>query len=206
AGTFTQTAENATLGVSDTFDVEILDLTVDYIVITDSPDGVELLTVVLPVGGTVTAYASGYNTTGPTYVGLVSSDWSGLGGAWAPVTGTSSTYTAGLVAGTFTQTAENATLGVSDTFDVEILAPTVDYITVTDAADGAALVTVVLPVGGTVTAYASSYNTTAGYLGLVSADWAALGGSFAPLTGTSSVYTAGLVAGTFTQTATFGVF
>ncbi|MDG6220960.1 MAG: hypothetical protein QCI38_05880, partial [Candidatus Thermoplasmatota archaeon] len=183
----------------------IMQPTVDYILVTDAADGTELVTVQLPVGGTVTAFASGYNATyGGEYVSLVSADWSGLGGVWAPVTGTSSTYTAGLAAGTFTQTATAGAM--SDTFDVEIQTPTVDYITITDAPDGIALGTVLLYPAGTVIAYASSYNTTAGYLGLVSADWSGLGGAWAPLTGTSSTYTADTGLGTFTQTATFGTF
>jgi hypothetical protein len=49
-------------------------LAVDYIVITDAPDGTPMGTVNLGIGGTVTAYASGYNNSGPTYVGLVEVD------------------------------------------------------------------------------------------------------------------------------------
>jgi hypothetical protein len=76
--------------------------------ITDNPDGNELITVNLDIGQTVMAYASGYNTTGPTYVSLVSVDWVDNGGSWSPSTGTSSTFTAGVVGGSFNQVAQNA--------------------------------------------------------------------------------------------------
>ena len=199
-GTYTQTASNATLGVSDTFDVDVLPPTVDYIVVTDVPDGSALVTVTLPVGGTVTAYASGYNTTSG-YVGLVECAWSGSGGSWSPSTGTSSTFTAGTTADTYTQTAQNTTLGVSDTFDVVITIATVDYIRITDSPDGTEFTTVTLPVGETVTAYVSGYNTTSGYVGLVECIWTVNGGDFNNATGTSSTFTAGATGGTYTQTA-----
>ncbi|MDG6221031.1 MAG: fibronectin type III domain-containing protein, partial [Candidatus Thermoplasmatota archaeon] len=141
------------------------------ITVTDAADGAALVTVVLPVGGTVTAYASSYNTTAG-YLGLVSADWSGLGGVWAPVTGTSSTYTAGFVAGTFTQTAA---FGVfSDTFDVEILDATVDYLRIRDAAgDGAPLA---YPFQfdsgvGPWILWAAAYNNSVGFIGNLEVAW-----------------------------------
>jgi hypothetical protein len=179
-GTYTQTGENVSMPVSDTFMVDILTPTVDYIIITDAPDGTALGTVDLPVGGTVTAYASGYNNTGALYVGLVEVTWTGPGGGWSPGTGTSSTYTAGLTGGLFTQTGENVSMPVSDTFNVNILPPTVDYVLLTDAPDGTELTTENLPIGGTVTAFASGYNTTSNYVGLVEVTWTDNGGSWSP--------------------------
>jgi hypothetical protein len=197
-GIYTQTGQNGSL--MDTFDVDILTPTVDYIVITDMPDGLPLGTVTLGIGGTVTAYASGYNNTAATYVGLVEVDWTGLGGTWLPLTGTSSVYTADITAGLFTQTGQNASMPVLDTFDIDILPPTVDYIVLTDGPDGPPLGIVVLDIGGTVTAFASGYNNTAAtYVGLVSVDWIDNGGSWSPSTGTSSTFTAGVAGGIFNQ-------
>ena len=75
--------------------------TIDFIVITDTPDGAALGIVILDIGGQVTAYASGYNSTGPTYVGLVEVDWSDLPdlGSFDILTGTSTTFTAGFAGG-----------------------------------------------------------------------------------------------------------
>ena len=109
--------------------------TVDYIILTDAPNGTALTTVVLNPGEQVTAYASGYNiTTG--FVGLVEVEWSGAVGNWSPGTGTNSTFTAGGTPGLYTQTGQNTTMGVSDIFDVEIVVLTVDYIIVRDASGG----------------------------------------------------------------------
>jgi methionine synthase I (cobalamin-dependent) len=200
----TQTAFNISMGVTDDFDVDIVDLTLDYIIITDGADGTELTTVNLDIGGTVTAYASGYNLTGPTYVGLVEVNWLSTGGGFSQSLAQFSTYTAGFVGGSFTQTGQNLSKvpQVTDTFQVDIAPPTVDYIIITDGADGPALGTVNLDVGQTVTAFASGYNNTGNtYVSLVSVDWVDNGGSWSPSTGTSSTFTAGVVGGSFNQVA-----
>jgi hypothetical protein len=56
-------------------------------------------TISLPIGGSITAYASGYNYTGSKYVGLVEVNWTGAGGYWSFSKGKSSTYTAGTIGG-----------------------------------------------------------------------------------------------------------
>jgi hypothetical protein len=202
AGLFNQVGQNVGMSVSDDFNVDILTPTVDYITLTDAPDGTALGTVSLPIGGTVTAYASGYNNTGPTYVGLVTVDWIDNGGSWSPSNADTSTFTADLTAGLFNQVAQNVGMSVSDDFNVDILTPTVDYITLTDAPDGAELVTVALPVGGTTTAYASGYNSTGPtYVGLVTVDWINNGGSWSPSNADTSTFTAGLADGLFNQVA-----
>ena len=61
---------NATVTMNDTFYIIINPPEIDHIILTDSPGGSELTTVTLGVGEQVTAYASGYNSTGE-YVGLV---------------------------------------------------------------------------------------------------------------------------------------
>jgi DNA-binding MarR family transcriptional regulator len=202
-GLATITGSNTLLGVSDAFDVDIIPPTMDYIIITDTPDGTEYTTVTLPVGDQVTAYASGYNDT-IGYIGLVEVNWSQVPslGSFDNDTGTSTTFTAGATGGLTTLTGSNASLGVSDTFNVDIISPTVDYIIITDTPDGIEYITVTLPVGGQVTAYASGYNSTIGYIGLVEVNWSQAPslGSFTNLTGTSTTFTAGITGGLTTIT------
>ena len=165
----------------------------DYIVITDTPNGTELVTVDLPVGGQVTAYSSGYNIS-IGYVGLVVVDWFENGpslGTLDNSTGTSSTFTAGMSGGLTTITGMyNFT--INDTFNVSILDPTIDYIVLTDSPGGTELTTVDLYLSDQINAYASGYNNTAGYLTLVVVDWLQTPnrGSFTNLTGTSTTFTA----------------
>jgi DNA-binding transcriptional ArsR family regulator len=192
-GKYVQTAQNTTLSVSDIFDVNIIDYVIDNIKITNAPNGVELSTVSLNMGGQVIAYASGYNSSFGVYVDLVEVNWSGLGGNWFPSTSPYSIFTAGTTPGIFTQTGKNISLGLSDTFDVEILMPMVDYITLTNAPNGSELFTVILGLGEQVTAYASGYNYSLDYIGLIEVNWSesASLGSFDNTTGSSSTFTAG---------------
>ncbi len=145
---------------------------VDYIVITDSPNGTALDIVNLDFGGTVQAYASGYNSTSG-YVGLVEVNWSGNGGNWAPVLGTNSTFTAGTSPGWFTQTAQNASMGVTDTFWVNISSPSIDFLIIRDAPDdgGTVVQNRTYYVGDNEWFYAASYNYTYGFIGDVHGDW-----------------------------------
>ncbi|UCF08077.1 MAG: PKD domain-containing protein, partial [Thermoplasmata archaeon] len=161
-------------------------------------DGATLDVVTLPVGGQLTAFASYYNYT-RGYGGLLEVNWSQTPslGSFDNLTGTSTTFTAGSVGGMTTITGENTNWGVSDTFTVEINPPTFDYILLADAPNGAALTAVVLNVGGQVTAYASGYNATSGYISLVEVNWSQSPsmGSLDNLLGTSTTFTAGLVGG-----------
>jgi hypothetical protein len=128
--------------------------TIDFIKITDGPDGAELANVSLSIGGQFTAFASGYDVSG-AYVDLVEVNWTGEGGTWAPGLGTYSTFTAGNITGSFNQTGENITLEVSDTFDVVIGPHEVDRVILTDLPNGSELSSISLGVGEQVTAYAS---------------------------------------------------
>jgi predicted transcriptional regulator len=197
---YTQAGYNSTLNLSDNFCVDILLPTLDYIEITDGPDGNPLGNVILPLFGSVLAYASGYNNTGPTFVHLVNVNWSGGGGWWSPEKGPSSTFYASNSSGLYTQTAENTSLGVSDTFEIKIVPYVLDRIILTHTPNGTELVTVFLDGGGQVAAYASGYNSTGPdphYVGLVNVYWdeSAGLGSFNNLTGTSTIFTAGFIGG-----------
>lgn len=50
-------------------------------------------------------------------------------------------------------------------------AATIDHIVLTDLPNGTPYVNVTLPVNGNLTIYASGYNSTFGYVGLVDVDW-----------------------------------
>ncbi|UCE39132.1 MAG: PKD domain-containing protein [Thermoplasmata archaeon] len=203
SGVTTITGINYTLGMSDTFEVSINPPALDFINITDAPDGFSLTMVTLEVYGSVTAYASGYNYSAG-YIGLIEVNWSesqGLG-SLDNVYGTSTTFTAGKTDGLTTITGENNPLGVSDSFDVNILPPEVDYIILTDAPNGTTLSLVTLDVGESITVYASAYNNTCGYIGLIPVNWdepAGLG-NLDNSSGISTTFTAGHEGGSTTIT------
>jgi len=185
--------------VSDSFTVDIFDATLDYINITDSPAGVSLDTVTLPIGGNITVYASGYNHTGPTYVGMIEVSWVGSGGTWLPTIGTSAMFTAGFVSALYRLTGQNLTLSVFDTFNVYVQPPTVDYIEITNTQNGTPIDTVELPVGGRITVYASGYNFTGPtYVCLAEGVWSqsTLLGSFSIIQGNSTTFAARMSGGT----------
>ncbi len=151
--------------------------TVDYIALTDWPDGFNLTVVNLPVGGNVIVFASGYNvTTG--YVGLVEVDWievPGTLGDFNVTLGETVTFTVFTTPGSVDITGQNTTMvpSVSDNFTVNILPPTVDFIQIRDAAGGVGNIVNM----GTYSVseidefYAAAYNFTYGYMGDVSVTW-----------------------------------
>jgi PKD repeat protein len=170
-GFYTQTALDSVSGKSDTFEIEVL--SIDVITITDTPDGNPLGTIIMGVGGKVSAYVSAYNSTGSIYLGLLEVDWSGAGGNWSPLTGNYSEFTAGAGDGLFVQTAFFSVLGLSDTFEVNILTAVVDYIQIRSEPFGAGeIVTdIIFDVGQSTTLWAAAYNHTYGFLGDREADW-----------------------------------
>jgi hypothetical protein len=130
----------------------------------------------IDIGGQVTAYASGYNNTGPTYIGLVEVDWTDVPdlGTFDNDTGTNTVFTAGLVGGSTTIRGQNVTLAVNDTFYVDVTNATVDYIQIRDAAggNGSVVTNLTLDVGQSITLWAAAYNYTSGYLGdYASTNW-----------------------------------
>jgi hypothetical protein len=199
-------------GIQNTTYVTMNPPAIDYIIITNTPDGTALDTVVLDIGGNVTAYASGYNTT-YGYVDLVEVAWTDNPdlGTFDNDTGTNTVFTAGFAGGSTNITGQNTTLLVSDNFTVVINDPTLDYIIITDAPNGNELTTVYIFTGGEVIAYASGYNNTGTtYVGLVEVDWTDNPnlGTFDNDTGTNTVFTAGQETGLTTitgQNATLAV-
>jgi hypothetical protein len=180
---------------------------IDWIDITNLPNGTALGTVILGVGEQVTAYASGYNISFG-YVDLVEVNWSGSGGSWSPITGNSSTFTAGSVPGTYIQTGQNTSLGLSDIFSVTILPPEVDWIQIVDSPGGGSVIPDTnIDIGQTVTGYAAAYNYTVGYIFDVSVSWSVnnvgSNASTNPNSGNSSNFFSGYSGGTAIWTAEY---
>ncbi len=148
----------------------------DYIIITDSPNGNELTNVILNVGESITIFASGYNNTGPTYIGLAEINWFQspiILGTFSRIQGSSTIFTAGLAGGNATITATSLIPEIGDNFTITINEPTVDYIQIRDDANG---------LGNIVTYasyivyeedrfYAAGYNLTSHYLYDVQVMW-----------------------------------
>jgi DNA-binding transcriptional ArsR family regulator len=189
------------VGHNDNVTFTITSLTIDYIEITDAPNGSPLTNVTLSIGGQITAYASGYNVTSG-YVDLVEVNWNGSGGIWILESGTYSTFFAGNITGSFNQTGENITLGISDSFNVIIGSHVIDYIILSELPNGTELETLTMGIGEQITAYASAYNLITGYIGLIEVNWSQSPtlGSLDNFTGTSTTFTTGLKSGTTTIT------
>jgi hypothetical protein len=180
---------------------------IDYIIITDGPDGTPLTDVTLSIGESIIAYASGYDSAGPTFIDLVEVNWnevpSNLGNFNISL-GKSVEFTAFTSPGSVNITGQNLSMSpvVSDNFTVNILPPTIDFMRVTDTANGNEHTTVNIGGSDSLDAYASGYNNTGPtFVQLVDVNWTGGGGTWTPTTGTSSSYTAGTTSGLFVQTA-----
>ncbi|ODS39774.1 MAG: hypothetical protein A7315_02860 [Candidatus Altiarchaeales archaeon WOR_SM1_79] len=153
----------------------VISATLDYILITESPNGLELTMVNLNIGKSKELFASGYNSTGPTFVGLIEVQWtrSPSIGSLIPSLGISTLFTAGMTGGSTTVTAMNSTLNLSDDLTITVKTPTVDFIQIRDTQGG----------GGNIIIsgnyyildedlfYAAAYNRTAGYIYDVEVSW-----------------------------------
>jgi hypothetical protein len=208
-GPITITGENLSKvpSVSDSFEL-IIEATVDYISLTNSPDGTPYTIETLNIGSSLIIYASGYNSTGPYFIGLVDVVWSQnqSKGLFDPTTGQSTTFTAIGPVGLVNITGGNTTLMVSDTFDIDILDLEIDYINITDV-NKIILTTLNLNAGQEITIYAYAYNESYSphmNLGLVDVNWTQSPelGTLSDVKGTSTTFTAGSAGGTTTITAT----
>ncbi|UCG70581.1 MAG: fibronectin type III domain-containing protein [Thermoplasmata archaeon] len=204
------TGQNALLEVIDWFIIKLVlggPPTVDYIEIRSAPGGggIDLGDPAnyptYPVGHITDFYGAAYNTS-TGYIGDVDS-----GSTWVSSNTTIVTVTSPGISSTIT--CDSTEWGVvtitlddqqghTDTTNITVPKPTVDYITITDAADGNELTRVVISTGGFVAAYASGYNNTAGYVDLVDVDWSVdypLLGYFSTITGTNTIFYANATAG-----------
>ncbi|UCE37652.1 MAG: fibronectin type III domain-containing protein [Thermoplasmata archaeon] len=153
--------------------------TLDYIILTDSPGGTPLEAVILPVGGNITIYASGFNLTSGVFVDLVEVNWiqNPPLGSLTNLFGNSTTFIAGFTTGLVDI---NGTSGINplwtDNFSLNILPPTADYIQITDVPNGQPIIGDIVPLDFKEWGNCSAYNLTVGYIGTVNADWSVDGG------------------------------
>jgi parallel beta-helix repeat protein len=187
---------------------EVEATTIDYIVLTDLPNGTPYENVTLPINGSLTIYASGYNST-LGYMDLVDVDWyefKGLG-FFNTTYGKSTTYTAKNI-GSTTILGLSFTLNINDTFDLNITPPAnIDWISIRDAScNGGNLVeNITYIIGTSDTFYAAGYNSSIGYVCDVSVAWKSDNTSVGTVTtpGISTIFNAvGL--GTCTVSADYG--
>ncbi|UCE39405.1 MAG: PQQ-binding-like beta-propeller repeat protein [Thermoplasmata archaeon] len=176
----------------------VLDAEINYILITNAPNGDEISTVYLNVNETITVYASSYNESTSLYLGLVEVNWDQFPaiGSFNLPTGSSTTFRAGMSGGTTSINATYTSLGLWDNFTLVINDPTVDYIQIRDESGG--LGDVISQASFTLgdivsdTYYCAGYNYTADYIDDMSANWVVIGniGTVIPSSGTSTQFTA----------------
>lgn len=148
--------------------------TIDYIILTDSPNGTPYVNVTLPVNGNLTIYASGYNST-LGYVDLVDVDWyefKGLG-YFNNTYGKSTIYIAQNI-GVTTILGDSVFLNLNDSFDLNITpSANIDWISIRNAPNGFGNVVenVTYLLEDSDNFYAAAYNLTAGFIMDVSVTW-----------------------------------
>ncbi|UCE74944.1 MAG: PKD domain-containing protein, partial [Methanomassiliicoccales archaeon] len=180
-GTVTITLDDGD-GHTNTTEVSILKPTCDYVLIRDSPDGggLDLCDPAnyksYPVGASDDFYGAKYNDTAG-YLGDVpgTSTWNSSAIDIVDVTspGSSATITCSPTNwGTVTITLDDGS-GHSNTTEVTVLEPTVDYIQIRDEPNGLGDIVTIRTyiVYQTDVFYAASYNNTAGYKEDVVVDW-----------------------------------
>ena len=176
-GTVTITLDNG-FGQTNTTQVTVLDVTVDYIQIRDAPNGggSDLSNPVnypkYTVGQAAVFYGAAYNYTSG-YVADIPMTWWSSDSSVVSVTSTGSSTNvmcSPTNSGTVTITADDGS-GNTDTTEITVLEPTVDYILIRSASNGGGDNLCdpgyyrSYPLGGIDTYYGARYNSTAGYLG-----------------------------------------
>ncbi|MCK4758382.1 MAG: hypothetical protein KAS67_08015, partial [Thermoplasmata archaeon] len=214
-GTATWTVDDGA-GHNDTVVFTITDITVDYIVIVDTPisGSTEISNQSVPVGFTITGWAAAFNNT-QGYIGDISVDWSvnnvSSTATTNPSTGTASTFDADNNAGQATWIADDG-VGHQDQVIFTIQTPTVDFIVIVDSgATGAnEIPDQNVGVGFSIPGWAAAFNNTVGYLYDVSVQWTVTnnGGSTAStqsLPGPTATFDADVNPGSATWEANDGV-
>ncbi|MEE9490584.1 MAG: hypothetical protein V3V91_09125, partial [Thermoplasmata archaeon] len=147
----------------------------DYIAITDAPDGNPIGDMNYSVGDNDSFYCSGYNHTSG-YIGLMNCTWFSEVpevGYVDPEFGGNVTFHAASIGATWVYATYYDPLNhTMYNFTGQLrVGDGVDYIVITDSPDGAPIGNMTYYLGENDTFYCSGYNNTTGYLGLVSAYW-----------------------------------
>jgi hypothetical protein len=175
--------------LNDSVKIDVLPPSVDYINLTDAPDGIQLVGGQLVVGAAAFANCSAYNSTFG-YLGVVAADWTveGAGASLVSVTPSGSArMDADAVSGPLWLNASFGAVMASVRYDV--LPPTVDAMEITDVPAGIALQNHVVHPDDVLWGNASAYNDTIGYIGQVSVNWTASAVGASP----SLAYTSGFL-------------
>jgi PKD repeat protein len=181
---------------------------VDYVKFMDSPgdSGNVVTNPDLDVGESATLWGAAYNHTYGFLENYPITTWmEDSGGSLLTISspGSSTLVTAGLSGGSVTLTMDY--FGVQNTTTITINTPEPNLITLTNSPDGTEIPNISLLASEEVTIYASSYNDTSGYIGLVDVNWDdSLGlGSFDNASGTSTTFKAGNIGGITTITGDY---
>ncbi|UCE36582.1 MAG: PKD domain-containing protein [Thermoplasmata archaeon] len=180
-----------------------INIDVDYTLIRDAPQGTgnEVTQKVVEVGTSTTLWVACYNNR----LGFVEDGdftiWSeDSGGSLITITspGSSTLIQAGMDGGIVNLTADYLGLVIY----ADIWVPTVDFINMTNTPGGVELTTVLMGANQYVTAYASGFNSTTGYVKLIDVDWdeSAGLGVLSNDSGTSTTFTSGVTGGLTTIT------
>ncbi|MFO7992231.1 MAG: hypothetical protein R6U61_08090 [Thermoplasmata archaeon] len=168
---FNATYEN----ITDSVLYNVSDHTIDYINITDSPNGSALQNRSVPVEFSERGYISAYNES-EGYLFTIKGNWSVEGGnatLLEAATNESNVIDVGTVPTSVWFNASYGGHNYSVKYDVN--PPREDKIWITDLPDGARLDNKTVPVGYTEWGNCSAYNGTVGYIGTVDANWSASG-------------------------------
>ncbi len=144
---------------------------VDYIEITDSPNGERLKDDIVEVGQRVRGYCSVYNESNG-YLYSVAGNWSAQGADSSLLEdkhNKSNVIDVGHEGGAvwFNLSYE----GFNDSIRLDVLEPEPDEINITSEPGGESIEGGEVPVGHRIGGNASGYNLTAGYIGTVEAEW-----------------------------------
>lgn len=172
--------------INDSVVYNVSSYTIDYINITDSPNGSALQNRTVPVEFSERGYISAYNES-QGYLFTIKGNWSVEGGnatLLESVTNESNVIDVGNIP---TGVWFNASYGGhNDSVKYDVNPPRADQIDITDSPNGTPLQNRTVQVGFNVTGYCSAYNDTVGYIGIIEANWSASGdGGSNPTTGPS---------------------
>jgi parallel beta-helix repeat protein len=187
-GTCTVTAEFMGIHTNTTGTLTVVGA-LDYVTITDSPNGTPIGNMTYTLGESDTYYCSGYNFTqgytGLEYCYWTSEDWTV--GEVNPYDGVNTTFfTKGL--GTTHVTVNQYDPGQNTTWNttgaLEVVAENVDYIVIVDSpSNGKWVDDRTYNLSDTDTFYAMAYNNSLGPLGLIPVDWTTTNSTVCSITG-----------------------
>jgi len=200
-GTVTITLLDGT-GFSNTTQVTVLDVTIDYIQIRSQPGGAGLDLgdpvnyQTFPIGHQTLFYAAAFNYS-QGYIGDITVSWLSFDDTIVSVTspGSSTIILCSDTKGGATTITLNDGAGHQNSTQLTVLPPAVDYVQIRSAPDGGGFVVInsTHPVGGSGALYGAQYNHTAGFLGNVpfSSTWTSDGESIVSVNSPSSytIYT-----------------